>query len=261
MPDNNQSTLHRYTHGSLDGDLKFACANCRLHELCVTAGISSDELDRLDSMVSQRRAVKAGSNLFSKGERFHALFAIRSGCFKTRLSSEDGREQITGFQMAGELLGLDGVAGDVHNVDAVALEDSELCVLPYDNLETIAQDFPPLQQQLHRVMSREIVRDHAVLMLLGSMRSDERVAAFLLNLSQRFVALGYSPMAFTLRMTREDIGNYLGLKIETVSRTLTRLQKDALIRVDGKSVELLDMNGLRHLAGVGTPGDCGPGQD
>lgn len=158
-----------------------------------------------------------------------------------------GREQITGFQAQGELLGLDGLASERHGVDAVALEDSEVCILPYAELERIARDFAPLQHQLHRVMSRELVKDHGVMLLLGSMNAEERVAAFLLNLSERYKKLGYSAEEFILRMSRQEIGSYLGLKVETVSRTFSKFQEQRIIEAKGKLVKLLDAPRLRSL--------------
>jgi CRP/FNR family transcriptional regulator len=177
------------------------------------------------------------------------LYAIRTGFFKTQVLHEDGREQVTGFQMAGEIIGLDAISTDVHTCDAVALEDSEVCELPFNQLEELSRQLPSLQRHLHKIMSREIVRDQGIMLLLGSMRAEERLAAFLLNLSQRFAARGYSASSFRLRMTRQEIGSYLGLKLETVSRTLSYFQETRLIDVHNKSIELLDMSRLLGLVG------------
>ena len=167
---------------------------------------------------------------------------MRSGFFKSSVVLEDGRDQVTGFHMAGEILGMDGIGTERHACDTTALEDSEVCVIPYTRL-----DEPALQRQLHKVMSREIVRDHGVMMLLGTMRAEERLAAFLLNLSQRFVARGFSPSEFHLRMTREEIGSYLGLTLETVSRLFSRFQEDGLITVQQKHICILDIPGLKSV--------------
>lgn len=226
-------------------DLRAACANCNLRELCVPGAIPANELKHLDAIVAMRRRVRKGQQLFGTGEAFRSLYAVRTGFFKTSISANDGRDQITGFQAPGELLGFDGVASEQHGVNAIALEDSEVCILPYTDLERIARDFPPLQKQLHRVMSREIVREHGVMLLLGSMKAEQRVAAFLLNLSERYKKLGYSPDEFILRMTRQEIGSYLGLKLETVSRGFSRFQEQGLIEVQGKSVKLLNPDALR----------------
>ena len=227
--------------------LKAACSNCGLRELCLPVGFSEPDMQRLDGLVTQRRSVKRGDLLYESGQHFEALYAVRTGFFKTCTSSEDGREHVTGFQMAGELLGLDGISTDRHTCAAVALEDSQVCVIPYQELETLSRDFTELQRQFHRIMGREIVRDHGVMMLLGSMRAEERLAAFLLNLAQRLKARGFSSTALVLRMTREEIGTYLGLKLETVSRVLSRFQAEGLIRIRKKAVQLLDPAALRAL--------------
>lgn len=228
--------------------LKTACAQCNLRELCVPGDIPAIKLEQLDTLVAMRRRVKRGHALFRDGADFTALYAVRSGVFKTRMISNNAHDQITGFHMPGELLGLDGVATEHHNVDAIALEDSEVCVLPYADLERIAREFQPLQRQLHRVMSRELVRDHGVMALLGSMKAEERVAAFLINLSERFRLLGYSADEFMLRMTREEIGNYLGLKLETVSRFLSRFHEQKIIIANRKMIKIIDRERLRDIA-------------
>ena len=227
--------------------LKVACSSCNLRELCLPVGFSDQELERLDTMVATRRSVRRGDTLFRTGDPFEAVYAVRTGFFKTRVSSEDGRDQVTGFQMAGELLGLDGISTDHHSCDAVALEDSQVCVIPYGQLEHLSREFTDLQRQFHKIMSREIVRDHGVMLLLGSMRAEERLAAFLLNLSQRFAARGYSATRFNLRMTREEIGSYLGLKLETISRAFSHFQSEGMITVQNKSVEIKDLERLRGM--------------
>jgi len=210
---------------------------------------TDEELRQLESLASTKRAYRRGDYLYRSGSKFGSLYAIRTGFFKTQVMHEDGREQVTGFQMAGEIIGLDAISTDVHTCDAVALEDSEVCELPFNQLEALSRQLPALQRHLHKIMSREIVRDQGIMLLLGSMRAEERLAAFLLNLSQRFAARGYSASAFRLRMTRQEIGSYLGLKLETVSRTLSYFQESRLIDVHNKSIELLDMPRLRSLVG------------
>jgi CRP/FNR family transcriptional regulator len=227
--------------------IKTACSNCNLRELCLPLGLSEEELERLDDLVSVRRRVKRGEHLYRSGSQFDAIYAIRSGFFKTDVLIEDGREQVTGFQMAGELLGLDGISTEHHTCNAVALEDSEVCSIPFSRLEGLSREIHTLQHHFHKVMSREIVRDHGVMMLLGTMRAEERLAAFLLNLSQRFTARGFSPAEFYLRMTREEIGSYLGLKLETVSRAFSRFQEVGYIAVQQKHIRILDVAGLKLL--------------
>jgi len=227
--------------------LKAACSSCGLRELCLPVGFNEAEMQRLDGLVAQRRSIKRGESLYGTGTRFEALYAVRTGFFKTCTSSEDGREHVTGFQMAGELRGLDGISSDRHTCNAVALEDSQVCVIPYSQLESLSRNFTELQRQFHRIMGREIVRDHGVMMLLGSMRAEERLAAFLLNLAQRLKARGFSSTSLILRMTREEIGTYLGLKLETVSRSFSKFHEDGVLRVQQRQVEILDEAALRAL--------------
>ena len=227
--------------------IKTACSNCNLRELCLPFGLNFAELERLDDLVSARRRLKRGEFLYRAGEAFDSIFAIRSGFFKTDVLLEDGREQVTGFQMGGELLGLDGISTEHHTCNAIALEDSEICAIPFARLEGLSREIHTLQRHFHKVMSREIVRDHGVMMLLGTMRAEERLAAFLLNLSQRFTSRGFSHAEFFLRMTREEIGSYLGLKLETVSRTFSRFQEEGHIAVQQKHIRILNVNGLKAL--------------
>ncbi len=226
-----------------------ACSACKLRENCLPAGIDSEEMAQLEELASLKRTFRRGDYLYRSGAPLKSLYAIRTGFFKTLVLHENGMEQVTGFQMAGEIIGMDAISTDVHTCSAVALEDSEVCELPFGKLEELGRKLPRLQRHLHIIMGREIVRDHGIMLLLGSMRAEERLAAFLLNLSQRFAARGYSPSAFHLRMTRQEIGNYLGMKLETVSRTLSQFQEAGLISVRNKAVEILDANNLRAFFG------------
>lgn len=228
-------------------EARIACSQCNLRELCLPVGLTLEELERLDQLVSLRRSVRKTEALFRSGDPFSSLYAIRTGMFKTRVTSLDGRDQVTGFQMAGEIVGLDGIGGNEHACDALALEDSEVCVIPYNRLTDLAQQVPGLQRHFHRLMSREIVREHGVMLLLGGMRAEERVAAFLLNLTQRMQARGFSSREIVLRMTREEIGSYLGLKLETVSRTFSRLAEEGLIEVQQRHVRIVKPDALRAV--------------
>ena len=225
------------------------CSSCNLRELCLPEGLDADDLRRIEQVVYARRRVKRGEALFRAGDRFNSLYAVRSGFFKTTSINADGREQVTGFYMPGELLGMGGIGSGAYHGDAIALEDCEVCVLPFALIETLGREIPAVQRHLHCVLSREIVRDHGVMMLLGSMRAEERLAAFLLNLSRRFRRRGYSPTEFHLRMTREEIGGYLGLKLETVSRLFSKFQEDRLIEVQQKHVRIRDVPGLEAVLG------------
>ncbi len=226
---------------------KVACASCNLRELCLPVGMSDSQLERLDALVATRRSVARGDALFHAGDAFTSLYAVRTGFFKTCVSSEDGRDQVTGFQMAGELIGLDGISTDRHTCDAVALEDSQVCVIPFHQLEDLSRELSDLQRHFHKIMSREIVRDHGVMLLLGSMRAEERLAAFLLNLTQRLRTRGFSSHSLILRMTREEIGSYLGLKLETVSRAFSKFQEDGILQVKQRHIEVLDAEALQKL--------------
>ena len=199
--------------------------------------------------MNRRRPVKRGDYLYRAGSELQSLYAIRVGFIKSCVLHEDGREQVAGFHMMGDLLGLDAISSNRHMCDAIALDDTEVCEIPFAVLEQFSHDIPSLQQHFHRIMSREIVRDHGVMLLLGSMRAEERLAAFLLNLSQRFAARGYSPSEFNLRMTREEIGSYLGLKLETISRVLSRFHDEGVIEVRSKLIRIVKMDVLRGLIG------------
>ena len=227
--------------------LKASCSNCGLRELCLPIGLSAYELDRLDQLVYARRKVRRGEDLYRVGDSFSAIYAIRSGFFKNELVLEDGREQVMGFHMPGDILGIDGIGGDLYACNAVALEDSEVCVIPFIRLEEISREVRGLQHQFHQFMSREMVRDQGVMLLLGSMRAEARLAAFLLNLSRRFEARGYSASEFNLRMTREEIGSFLGLKLETVSRLFSQFQRANLVVVLQRYIRIVDAAGLRKI--------------
>ncbi len=227
--------------------IKIACSNCNVRELCMPVGLSEEELERVDHVVASRKKIKRGAALFRTGEAFTSLYAIRTGFFKTCVMAADGRDQVTGFQMAGEIIGMDGIVSDVHTCDAVALEDAEVCVIPFDRLGELSREMGALQHNVHRIMSREIVREHGVMLLLGSMRAEERLAAFLLNLVQRLHARGFSRSELVLRMTREEIGSYLGLKLETVSRTFSKFAGDGLVEVRQRHLRILDAQALRAI--------------
>jgi CRP/FNR family transcriptional regulator, anaerobic regulatory protein len=228
------------------------CAMCKLRDLCLPLGLAPADLQRLETLVATRRAVGRGDYLFRSGDAFGALYAVRTGTFKTRVSTAEGRDQITGFQMAGELLGLDGIGSGQHRCDAMALEDSQVCVVPYGQLQALSHELPDLQQQLLERMSREIAHDQTMQLLLGSLHADERVAAFLLNLMQRLAERGWSTTSLMLRMTRQEIGACLGLTLETVSRCFSKLQDEGVLRVRQRQIEVLDVAALRRrVAAVG----------
>ena len=172
--------------------MKTLCSTCSLRELCLPVGLRPDEFEQLDTVIKQSHRLKKGEFLFRSGESFHSLYAIRTGFFKTTVASQDGRDQVTGFFMSGELIGMDGICTHSHSCDAVALEDSEVCELPFGHMEALSKEIPSIQTHFFRLMSREIVRDQGVMLLLGNMRAEERIAAFLLNLSQRLHHRGFA---------------------------------------------------------------------
>jgi len=229
------------------GGASSSCKSCSLRPVCA---VNPDELacsQQMEDLVLGYRHVKKGEALYRFGDVFTNLYAVRTGSFKKVTLLADGREQVTGFYVSGESLGVDGIANDHYASDVVALEDSSVCVMPFDLLELLTREVKAVQHHVFRMLSAELVRESNSMMLLGTMTADERVAAFLLDLSSRWQARSYSASAFVLRMTREETGSFLGLKLETVSRTLSRFQKQGLIQVHGKEVQILDFAGLNDL--------------
>ncbi|ALL68928.1 transcriptional regulator, Crp/Fnr family [Paraburkholderia caribensis MBA4] len=223
------------------------CSTCSRRFVCMPSELSPSEFERLDAVVGATRTIRRGERLYRSGDRFQNLYAVRTGSFKTVVVHRDGAEQITGFFVAGETVGLDGVSGAQHACDAVALEDSSACVIPFATLETLCRDSLAMQRHVYRIMSMEIVKDGALVMLLGTMSAEQRVAAFLLDLSDRVGSRGYPREEFVLRMTREEIGNYLGLKLETVSRMLSKFTRDKLVDTRAKRVRIVDFQGLAQV--------------
>ena len=219
---------------------KATCINCNWQKLCLPIALSPQELGRVDKMITVRRKLKRHEALFHTGDDFTGLYAIRSGFFKTSTTLEFGREQVTGFQMPGEILGLDGILNDHHSCNAVALQDAEVCSLPLDLIAKLSPSVKRLQHHVHKIMSREIVQAQDVMLMLGSMRSDERLAAFLLNLVERLHAHGLSRTEVILPMTREEIGSYLGMKLETVSRIFARMIEQDMLEVHQRHIHILD---------------------
>jgi CRP/FNR family transcriptional regulator len=211
-------------------------------------GLDETDMQRLDQIIGRRRRIKRDQSLYRMGDSFDMLYAIRLGHFKTYQVNSNGSQQITGFQMAGELLGMDAIGTGRHQCEAVALEDSEVCEIPFSQLEELFHDMPVLLRQFHRIMSKEISREQGVMLTLNSMSAQQKLAAFLVNLSSRYAARGYSASRFQLRMTREEIGNYLGLAVESVSRLLSTLKKNGVIDVNHRDLELINLPELRSIA-------------
>ena len=226
---------------------KTQCTHCSLKEICMPVGFQEEDFNHIGAVLKQNRRVKKGEFLFHAGETFSSLYAVRTGFFKTTVSTQDGRDQVTGFFMSGELVGTDGICLGKYACDAVALEDSEVCELPFDQVDELNGKIPNLYLHFLRLMSREIVRNQTVMLLLGNMRAEERLAMFLLNLSDRLYIRGFAANDFILRMSREEIGSYLGLKLETVSRTLSKFKQDGLIDVEHKHIRILRPQELQGL--------------
>jgi len=226
------------------------CSTCMLSGLCLPLGLTRSDVERLDELIRDRIRLPKGVALYTVGDHNEAIYALRYGSLKTQVQDVSGQVQITGFILPGEVLGMSSLAGGSQTETAIALEDSEVCVMHLNDMDVLAQQFPALQQQFRRIMVREIKRSHHLIVSLGSLRAERRLASFLLNLSQRLSMLGYSASEFVLRMSREEIGNHLGLTLETVSRMFTRFAKEGLIRQHKREIQLIDIPALQVLSGL-----------
>jgi len=230
------------------GRNQIQCKNCNLSELCIPYSLNNQELDTLDNIINRKRPIHKGDNVYQSGEKLNSLFAIRSGTFKTYTIDEDGEEQITGFHLPGDLLGFDAIAENSHPSFAQAMETSMVCEIPFDHLDKLSETMPKLRKQIFRMMSTEIKTDQEMLMLLNHKNAEQRLASFLLALSYRYHNRGLSATEFRLTMTRSEIGNYIGLTVETISRLLNRFQKNELISVSGKLITILNIDNLSDVA-------------
>lgn len=233
---------------SLPSRVQAKCATCSLNTICLPTGLDEAEAGRLDRIVARRRRLERGERLFDSGESFKNLYAVRFGHLKAFRITPAGDQQVVGFYMTGEVLGLDAIGTELHSSTAVALEDSEICEIPFARLSELFTELPQMQRHFHRLMSKEIMREQSAMMFLGSMMAEQRLALFLLNLGKLYAARGYSATSFQLRMSREDIGNYLGMTIESVSRLLLRFREKGWLRVAQREVELLDRASIEALA-------------
>jgi len=225
-----------------------SCLGCSLRKICMPVDVDEpDAKDLFARLVSTRVRLHKGDVLFRAGDRFTALYGIRMGSCKTVMLTDDGSEQVAGYHLPGEIIGTEGIATDMHVSQAVALEDSEVCTLPFERIEALAHEDAAFQRRLYRLFSDAIARERGISLMLGTMRAEQRLASFLLDLAHRYHARGYSSTEFVLRMTREEIGSHLGLKLETVSRLFSRFDEEGLIEVRGRVVKLVDRIGLQHL--------------
>ena len=229
-------------------ELKSHCQNCSLYDLCLPMGLEIGDLERLENVIKPRQSIDKNDFLYRLGEPLKSIYAIRSGSFKTYLTNPDGTEQIIGFSLPGELLGLDAIGENQHTCTSKALETSNVCEIPFERLESLAREIPNLQHQLFRLMSKEIQQDQNLMLLLAQMPAETRLASFLLGMSERLNKRGYAANEFNLSMSRGDIANLLGMAVETISRLLGHFQDDGLLRVARKHITILNLDRLRQLA-------------
>lgn len=227
-------------------ELSINCQSCIFSHLCLPVNLNHQELASLDDIVERKRPLQKYDKLVSAGDKFHSLYAVRSGSFKSYITDQNGVEQVTSFHLPGDIIGFDALQDETHQSYTQALETAMVCELNYENLEKVAGKYPKLGQQMMRFMSSEIKHDHQFMMLLSKRTAEEKMLHFITYLSQRFDERGYSAKQFNLSMTRSEIGNYLGLTVETISRLLTRFQKEGLIKVEGKLITIIDFDGVNQ---------------
>lgn len=241
------------TEGKLRSLQQVHCKTCSLSSLCLPVSLNMTEMERLDDIIDKSRPLKKGEHLFNQGEEFTSVFAVRAGSIKSYTLTNEGEEQITGFYFPGELVGLSAIDSNLYPVSAKVLETTTVCEIPFERLDDLSGQMPELRRQILRTMGKELRDEQQMMMLLSKKNAEQRVATFLIKLSTRFRTRGYSATHFRLSMSRNEIGNYLGLAVETVSRIFTRFQAMELIRVDGKEVELVNLNDIYDMAG-----ECNP---
>lgn len=229
-----------------------SCNNCRLSSVCLPLGLTPKELTQVDDIVKHRPLLQKQDHLYRAGDKFECLYVVRSGCVKTIINSESGEEKITGFYLPGDIVGIDGISEQTYHSSAVALNTSSICKIPFEKIELLASTVPDLQRHMFAIMSREVVTDQQTMMIMNKKKADARIAAFLLSLSTRFQRQKLSPFHWTLPMSRGELGNYLGLTIETVSRVLTKLNKNDIISVDKRDVSINNILALQDVAELST---------
>lgn len=225
--------------------LRKVCSQCSLADLCLPMGLEQGDIEQLEAFVQPEGPIGEGEHVYRVGEKFHSIYAVRSGCLKSYKLDPEGGEEVLGFHLPGELAGLDAIYPGIHRCNAVALATTTFCRLPFTNLAELAAQVPGLQQQILRLMSKDIGTYQS---FSGDYSAEERVAIFLISLSERMKRRGYSPVHFILLMPRRDIANYLHMATETVSRVLSRFQEEGIVRVDRREIRIQDMGGLNSLA-------------
>lgn len=228
-------------------NLKVACQNCRLGDICLPRGLDKTEMDKLDSIVGRGRPLQRGEALYRQGDKLESLYAVHSGSLRSYIITKDGKEQTMGFYLPGELIGLDGLESNEHSCTTEALETTSICEVPFDRLQELCVNLPSLQKQMLRLLGKELSGDHDVLLLLGTRSAEERLAAFLLSLSKRYAERGFSATEFNLSMSRHDISNFLGVAVETISRQFSNLDKAGIVQVKHRNVKILDEARLKDI--------------
>ena len=231
-------------------DYQVSCGNCRLNSICLPLALESDDIQQLDDIIQRSKPLQKSQHLYREGDDFQSVYAVRSGTLKAYKTTDDGREQVTGFYFPGEILGMDGISNNAHASSAKALETAAVCEIPFSSLEKLSSLMPNLQRHFFQLMSREITEDQQLITLLSKNSADERVASLMISISTRNAKRKLSSTQFRLPMSRVDIGNYLGLTVETVSRVFSRMQKMNILCVDNKEIEILDSQGLRKMANL-----------
>lgn len=229
---------------------RISCSRCSLGELCLPRNLNGGEIHALEHIVERSRPMRAGEHLFRAGDRFQALSAVRSGCFKTYVINEAGDEQVLDFQLPGEIVGFDAIHSGTHMSNCLALDTSAVCTLNFEPLSELARHIPTLQAELFDVMSHRIAD---LEIICGDFSADQRFALFLESLSRRYSRRGYSANEFTLAMSRRDIASYLRLATETVSRILSRYRKDGILEVRRKQIRILDPDALHAISQGDSP--------
>lgn len=226
------------------------CQDCGFSQLCLPFSLNDSELNRLDDIIQRKKPLHKADMLFEAGQPQRCLYAIRTGSFKTFTLTEQGEQQITGFHLPGDIVGFDALSNQLHPSYAEALETAMVCEIPLPNLETLLDQLPRLRQQMMRLMSKDIQADQQMMLLLNRKTAEQKLATFLSQLAQRYASRGFSGSEFRLTMTRSDIGNYLGLTVETISRLLSKLDKEQLIQVNGKLISINDKTALSKLGAL-----------
>lgn len=227
-----------------------SCGNCRLGSICLPLALEGEDILKLEKIVQRGRPLQKGEHLYRESDAFVSVYAVRSGAIKSYRITGDGQEQVTGFYFPGEIIGMDGISKDKYACSAKALETSAVCEIPFNRFEELSVKVPSMQRHFFQLMSQEITTDQQLITLLSKNSAEERVASLLVSISTRNGRRKLSKTSFRLPMSRTDIGNFLGLTVETVSRVISRFNKQGLIQVESKEINLLDLEALKAVANV-----------